>query len=1040
MAMFLARFFGRRRLPVWGRGRRNNQQLVEAQKAKAPEARRKEWTSQLFLATRREPTASPERVEPRRRPRQLFPWATKRQRRQGERQRKRKRQEQGQRQRELITPWNQTSPQSQSPRRSTTQHPPSAIARPQRGQQAGSLDPEQLATAASTPRAPPSSTLRHQCGGQAAQHPDQQDPHHRNRVKSMTPTGGHLRFSSGSLTQASVTETETELLPRYSALQFEAPEIDYSEWKTWMSPAQRANASKLMKKIEDKIRATRTQQPAGQWTRLERQHGRLNSMYPGNPWAKAVRDGVKFSLKYMPPQVPIPPYPSSGAQLTVLTDCLKLWFRQGVCRAITEQQHQEAKRGARSLRFLPIFVVKKPGKEDYHVYEKDSVTDKWRPCLNAKSLNVALRFAYFKQSNHIEIDATSEPGDLSTKTDVHSHFQILLYSTDPIDKDKFGLTTTSDMMCFHVPDELKCVAPYGAQAVTNTFGTSNAPWFSRQTYKPVLQDIRGRGIRLSNVCDDNMMNSQAARSPSTPLDDKKWRTASFFKALKDLEVVVDRHKYFGIPLSSKDVTESITPTKVKTMNGMDYHHDLRMKCWPPKKVRSVLKHLENVVELANNNQKVRLRSLASLLGKIESATQGLFGVHLFTDGTRAVVKNALADVKGAASKKDFLRLVPLTKRATHQLNYLLTDTFKSFNGRMMIHGSAIKYHMQTDWSSWGWGCWAKQPSGVTHTISVPLGPEWRQVWSGAGETWTAAQAIQALAEEHNWCDGLISLRMDNVAAVLYVNRMVARSPEINAVLMELVQFLRSRKLMVIASWMPGAEIMADSYSRPEASKPESIWEGSMDQDLYVTACERLLSPLGLERPAMDLFATHLNRKAPNFGSLHPNPGATWVNSIAHPWWALPPSLPQILYAFPPPFLLLPTIRKVVEEKQTALLVLPATPETPLEQLARAMVSPPLIVPWTDSTVAIPLADMMTPKQKVYNRGHWILAFVVISGSRSVIERSRTTSSMCYSNKCWDQNQVLLSGCGHSTTTSAKAIAWSQSLRASYMLNLQSNAT
>ena len=813
------------------------------------------------------------------------------------------------------------------------------------------------------------------------------------------------------------------------------PTIDYDEWKSWMSPARAAEAKKIMLRIKSKIAKSRTEFPAGQWSRAERKHGRLQAAFPTSPWARAVADGVKFQLKFMPHQVPIPPYPHKGKAKQVLDDCVRLWVKQRVAVPISSQKWQEFKRQERHLRFLPLFAVKKPGKSEYYEYKPDEVTNKWRPCMNAGSLNAALVVVYFKQANHVELDCLSEEGDLSSKTDIHSAFQVLYYSTDPVDVKRFGLTTTSDLMCFRSPDAFKASAPHGYQIIVNSFGTSNAPFFLQKPHKLVLSDLKSLGLRVGNVCDDNMLYSKAPRPPGVLLTNREWREASVFQCLSDTETMVDRYVYFGIPLSSKDVEESITPTRSKEMNGMLVCHDERKKYWTLRKVRSTMTHIEAVLTAHAQGRCIKARSLASLLGKLEAATQGLFGVHLFTDGLRADLIKALrlstTGPSPVSRKQAYDRAVRTSQRTVDQLTYLHNDAFLSFNGRMMIHGSAVKYRLQTDWSSYGWGCWSQHSDGSVATISVPLDQAWRQMWSGAGETWTAVQAIIALAEAENWRSGVVSILMDNVAAVLYVNRMASRSQQINAILLHLLRFLKERNLMVIAGWIPGEIIEADPFSRTRTS----IWDGELKQDLYSKLVTLLMTSRGISPPTMDLFATHLNRKTHSYGSLYPNPGAEWVDSMKHPWWPTPPALQRSYYAFPPPALLLPVILKALTEKQTVLLVLPVTQTTPFQQLARLLVTSPVVFPWTEDLVQNPQADMMTPVQRPYIQGNWMLASVVVSGSPSIRAKYRRKCSKLCSSKSWAPSQVWHTKSGPPSTHSVRLQRWLQSLRTSLKISL-----
>ena len=81
----------------------------------------------------------------------------------------------------------------------------------------------------------------------------------------------------------------------------------------------------------------------------------------------------------------------------------------------------------------------------------------------------------------------------------------------------------------------------------------------------------------------------------------------------------------------------------------------------------------------------------------------------------------------------------------------------------------MAYKVTTDFSGNGLGG-ALQPTEQVPAplmISIALPPKWRDVWSGAGETFGGGAMVQAYAKHYGWHDGIVLLVMDNIAAICY---------------------------------------------------------------------------------------------------------------------------------------------------------------------------------------------------------------------------------------------------------------------------------
>jgi hypothetical protein len=463
----------------------------------------------------------------------------------------------------------------------------------------------------------------------------------------------------------------------------DAPEIDYGAWLRGATTAKTLELTKLRAELLQVITRSRTSNPTGQWSRLEQQHGRLRAKYPDSGWAQAVASGLKYTLRALPPQTWIPPQRSDPLSTRVMDACMENWFASGIAAPIPPWKINQAKNGQRSLRFLPLFVIQKPGKLLYEEFTVETVLSKYRPCLNGKSLNDFLVHGYFKQHSARDLDSLSSKHDWTIKLDGFSAFQILTMSEDPIDTDRFGATSSTDMMCFTLSPQLaaKYNCPNGAQVLVNSFGMAPAPLYYNKPKRLITQQIKTMGIRMGVVMDDD---SISAESPLLCLQ----------QALR----VAKLYEHYGLPLSSKDAEKDTVPTREKEISGMLYVHYMRMKFWPPRKATATLHRFRRLLK-RNRKGKIRATEMASILGQLESASQGLFGAKLFLDGLSIDLRMTL----NSTSPSSYSNYGKLSEHTKLQLRHLLLDEFKSLQGRQIIHGEAITYQLQTDWCPYGYG-------------------------------------------------------------------------------------------------------------------------------------------------------------------------------------------------------------------------------------------------------------------------------------------------------------------------------------------------
>jgi len=154
----------------------------------------------------------------------------------------------------------------------------------------------------------------------------------------------------------------------------------------------------------------------------------------------------------------------------------------------------------------------------------------------------------------------------------------------------------------------------------------------------------------------------------------------------------------------------------------------------------------------------------------------------------------------------------------------------------------------------------------------------------------------------------ILLRVDNSTALSYVNRMVfIKFPTLSNLARKIWDWCAERDIFIYAAYIPSAQnIEADAESRVVSEETE--W--SLGQP-YFDKINLYLGPFDI-----DLFASTINNKCPNFVSWFPDPLALAVDAFSLNWSGF------FFYAFPPFILILRVLRKIITDKAEGVVVVP----------------------------------------------------------------------------------------------------------------------
>ena len=215
------------------------------------------------------------------------------------------------------------------------------------------------------------------------------------------------------------------------------------------------------------------------------------------------------------------------------------------------------------------------------------------------------------------------------------------------------------------------------------------------------------------------------------------------------------------------------------------------------------------------------------------------------------------------------------------------------------------------------------------------------------------------------------LRVDNTAAVAYVNRMGGlHSKNLCQLALQVWDWCLSRNLTISAEYLPGSlNQLADKESRTDSDSSE--W--ALDTQIF----HRLMEMRG--PCTVDLFASRLSAKLPTYFSWRTDPGAKAVNAPTQSWNNIRG------YAFTPFCLIGRCLAKIRSEKVPWVLLI--TPlwksQTWFPLLPEMSVEPPIVLP-SDSYL---LTDPHGNPHPMILQGHLHLQLVAwtVSGTPCEVE-------------------------------------------------------
>jgi hypothetical protein len=338
------------------------------------------------------------------------------------------------------------------------------------------------------------------------------------------------------------------------------------------------------------------------------------------------------------------------------------------------------------------------------------------------------------------------------------------------------------------------------------------------------------------------------------------------------------------------------PSQVMEFLGLKINSSSMEFQVPKDKLKSIKKDIQQMIQQENQQQLVKLRKLAQVIGKLIAIELAVLPARLRTW--------ELQHCKHCHMHVGWEGSLLLSKEAIEELIWWDNNMTK-WNGRTIILG-APSVEVTSDASKIGWGgvCGNQSAQGLWSSIEKEYGNNLLELLAGG----FAVQLFETEVIGH-----VVKLNMDNTTAVSYINKMGGSKMHLARISLQIWNWCLKRETFLIAQYLPGVDnITADKLSRNLIDR--SDWK--LNPKIF-QALQNLWGPFQI-----DLFASRLNKQIDTFFSWHPEPGALAVNAFHQSWTNIKG------WANPPFNLIAKVLNKIIQDKATVIVIAPIWPTQP----------------------------------------------------------------------------------------------------------------
>lgn len=422
------------------------------------------------------------------------------------------------------------------------------------------------------------------------------------------------------------------------------------------------------------------------------------------------------------------------------------------------------------------------------------------------------------------------------------------------------------------------------------FGLSSAPYVFTKLMKPIGTYLRNKGYLVVLYLDDLLLIGNT-------YNDCKNCVQETVGLLQRLGFVINFDK------------SSLVPHKTQKFLGFELNSHSMCLQLPTEKRKNILEKIKNM----ECKEIIKIRDFAKFLGTITSICPAISYGWLYTKRFEREKFLALNHCS-----EDYDKNMNLAGYLREDFSWWKKQIMTSFNP---IRNGCYSLEIFTDASLSGWGvyCDGERANGFWDTVDAKMHINYLELKA-------ALMGLKCFCRELR--NKQILLRIDNMTAISYINRMGGvQYAHLNNITRQIWQWCENRNLFIFASYIKSKDnVEADKESRNINIDTE--WE------LSSLAYENIVNSFGL--PDIDLFATHLNAKCTRYVSWKRDPYAYDIDAFTLDWSRF------YFYSFPPFSLILKSLRKIINDEATGIMIVPYWPSQPWYPLLGVLsVSSPL---------------------------------------------------------------------------------------------------
>lgn len=493
-----------------------------------------------------------------------------------------------------------------------------------------------------------------------------------------------------------------------------------------------------------------------------------------------------------------------------------------------------------------------PGQFVSSFFLVDKPNGKKRFILNLKNLNAYISAPHFKMEDARTVARLIQRNWYAASVDLKDAYYLL-----PVHEQyrKFLRFSFNKLLY-----EFNCLV----------FGLASAPYTFSKLMRPVIQDLRSKGIPCINYLDDFLILGRSKEECAKNVRYVTTLLTSLGFLINVEKSSLDpstRCKFLGFIFDSVDMTISL----------------------PTEKRERILRWVSYFL----SHERCKILCVAQFIGLLTSACPAVKYGWVYTKNFERAKCLALISSQG-----DYNTFMHITSDLIPDLLWWRKSIGVALND---LKNDSFYLEICTDASLSGWGAvcngehsygWWKNSMRNKHINFLELQAIFLGLMSFASE----------LRHKN------ILIRTDNTTALASVNKMGSvQYPHLNVLARNIWHWCETRHLWIFASYISSRQNwQADQASRTLPSTTE--WS------LNAKVFSHIVDTFGL--PEIDLFASIDNHKCYRYVSWVRDPGAEAVDAFTIDWKNF------TFYAFPPFSLILRVLQKIVNDQATGILVVP----------------------------------------------------------------------------------------------------------------------